>query len=637
MREPNGNGAPAPERLRTLDLRSLWEGDLSIQERYDIAYTAVSLQGLINRERPRILIYGMPYGDWAKFAPPDDFDGNIDRLVLACSQREGGWLRDTRLEPVGSLQELIEAYRDEIPGLVVWDDAVEATANVATTVAGVEGLLPVRFAEQSGGRQTLYQILNKELGLEVKRSLVGLFTGRGQIPDTGRPSTGSAKCDAYLWSKALYLDTGRCRAGLIGYYQDAYARNSKAHHGHWIALRDYFVSERAFVVDVSVWADEAPIDDPRQPLGTDRNTLDEVLESAYSRTRGSEPIRVFGFPPWAEKYTNHEGVMGNHGAVETEWELARVITPYNGHLVVDIYQGFTGNLSLYRHAPPFEGASDAPTGRSLEAAGATGSPVGGAVPASSPEASLSGSSTRRPRLNILFYMGDYCDIGAVYNILPVNWMDPKRGEIPLGWSFTPVMTELLPDLFRWMYETRTPNDHFMLGPGLYGYNMPNELPSGTAYEQNDRLAQEWCRRLGMDVTGFFIGYQPPSPKTLELYARATPAGVLTNHFRSREAGGPVPHLGMYDLCTPGSPLQETVDKAVRHVESMYRTEELNGIDDGFVAFRCIWVEPSFIVAVSRVLRERLSDVWIPEVVDPHTFFGRFDERRRSVSGQEEVG
>ncbi len=621
----NTSGAVGTSRLHVLDLRPLWEGDLSIHERYDIAYTAVSLQGLVNKKQPRILIYGMPYGNWAKFAPPRGFDGNIDRMVLECSQGEGDWLEHVRLTPVDSLEELVEAYRDEIPGLVLWDDEVEATANVATTVAGVEGLLPVRFAERDSERPTLFQTLTEELKLDVKRSLVGLFKGSGKIPDIDRPSTGSAKCDAYLWSKEMYLDTGRCRADLIGYYQDAYARSSKAHHGHWIALRDYFISESAFVVDVSVWADETPIDDPDQPLGTDRMVLDEVLNSAYARTQGKEPIRVFGFPPWAEKYTDHQGVNGGHGPVPTEWELTKIVTPYNGHLVVDIYQGFTANLSLYRHAPPFEGVSGPGLGAAASGRGVAQVPAA----TTSPAVPSGGAPKPFPRLNILFYMGDYCDIGAVYNILPVNWADPKRGEIPLGWSFTPVMTELLPDLFRWMYKTRTPNDHFMLGPGLYGYNMPNELPEGIPYEQNALLAREWCRRLGMDVTGFFIGYQPPSPRTLELYARATPTGVLTNHFSVRDARAPVPHLGMYDLCTPGSQPQEIADKAVRHIDSMYEAQDRGGLEEGFVAFRCIWVEPSLIVEASRLMRERLKGVWTPEVVDPVTFFERFDGRRQS--------
>ena len=36
---------------------------------------------------------------------------------------------------------------------------------------------------------------------------------------------------------------------------------------------DYFVANKAFFFDLSIWGDEAPNDDPEQPLGTDRATL----------------------------------------------------------------------------------------------------------------------------------------------------------------------------------------------------------------------------------------------------------------------------------------------------------------------------------------------------------------------------
>lgn len=605
--------ALTPLRLHVLDLSDTWSDARTIDERYDLALVAVCLQGLVNRDAARLLLYGLPYGNWARFSQPVDFDGNIDRYVLRYSTLPGAWLENAVLEPVDSLTDLIRYYRDRIRGLVVWDGRLDATANVATTVAAVEDLLPVRFDEGAypSGRPSLYRVLTEELRLPVERSLVGCFPGAGTIPETGRPSTGSAKCDAYLWAKERYLDTGKCRADLIGYVEDAYARRHPRHYNQWLAMRDYLVSERGFVLDLSAWDDERPVDDPEQPLGADRRTLNEILKSAYARTRGETPIRFFGFTPWAEKYTNYAGAGGQHGPVETEWHLTKVVTPYNGHMVVDIYQGFTANLSLYRLAPPIDRLTQETLARSAHPA------LPAARPASEP-----------PTLNVLFYMGDYCDIGAVYNILPINWDDPARGKIPLGWSFTPVMATLLPDLIRWMYETRSENDHFMLGPGLYGYNMPNHLPGGTPYEANKRLAAAWCRKLDLDVTGFFIGYEPPSEAALALYQEATPAGVLTNHWRARDARAAVPHLGMYDLCTPGADPEAVVGELTKHVEAVYPPGARQGVAEGFVAFRCIWVEPALIVEVLDRARQRLPD-WRIRAVDPHAFFAAF----RASDGQ----
>lgn len=48
-----------------------------------------------------------------------------------------------------------------------------------------------------------------------------------------------------------------------------------------VSNHDYFISHEAFFFDLDVWGDEAPNDDPGQPLGTDRNTLLTILMAAY--------------------------------------------------------------------------------------------------------------------------------------------------------------------------------------------------------------------------------------------------------------------------------------------------------------------------------------------------------------------
>lgn len=59
---------------------------------------------------------------------------------------------------------------------------------------------------------------------------------------------------------------------------DDYHLNTASNH-------DYFVAKRGFFWDLSPWADEAPIDDPTQPLGTDLTTLQAILLAAYVHRR----------------------------------------------------------------------------------------------------------------------------------------------------------------------------------------------------------------------------------------------------------------------------------------------------------------------------------------------------------------
>ncbi len=153
-----------------------------------------------------------------------------------------------------------------------WDPAVPATSNVATTAAGVEDLLPVRAA---AGTESLADSLAK-LGLKLQLDLAGKFTGSGLIPDSETRSTGSAKCDAYLWAKARYLDTGRANARCLGYWLDAFWLKHPGRMPWWencLSNHDWIVRNRGFLFDLSNWGDESPQDDPGQPVGTDLETF----------------------------------------------------------------------------------------------------------------------------------------------------------------------------------------------------------------------------------------------------------------------------------------------------------------------------------------------------------------------------
>src|SRR5262249_42602936 len=82
----------------------------------DVLTLAVTLEGIVNRTRPRIYV-------------SDGGDG--DRL----------WLDELHgLTPkVFDPPTLLPKYRAEIAGIVIYDDALADTLNLATTIAGVEG------------------------------------------------------------------------------------------------------------------------------------------------------------------------------------------------------------------------------------------------------------------------------------------------------------------------------------------------------------------------------------------------------------------------------------------------------------------------------------------------------------------
>ncbi len=81
-----------------------------------------------------------------------------------------------------------------------------------------------------------------------------------------------------------FIDAKLCDAAFMGYYVDYFATTDGSSSDYTLSKvsnHDYFISRRAFFFDLDVWGDEAPNDDPGQPIGTDRNTLLELLLAAY--------------------------------------------------------------------------------------------------------------------------------------------------------------------------------------------------------------------------------------------------------------------------------------------------------------------------------------------------------------------
>ncbi len=101
-------GKPPAERLLVLDVMSLGFEEQAL---------ALSLQGIVNRRQPRVYLIG-------------HFK---DRKWLDLLHREG-----CRPEECATLGELIDAFRDEIAGAILWDPAEPHTINLATTLAGIE-------------------------------------------------------------------------------------------------------------------------------------------------------------------------------------------------------------------------------------------------------------------------------------------------------------------------------------------------------------------------------------------------------------------------------------------------------------------------------------------------------------------
>ena len=283
------------EKLVYLNLRHLNQVDYAdsaaVLAMWDELHAASTLQGIVNRKRPRLYIDYVVNGEKA-----------IDAHWWSLFRSKGEWLAGRDTLALASVEEAVAYFARELRGAVAYDSNVASTSNVASAIAGIENLLAVRFDPAPGSLYSRLCLAGPRLPVSiwlVRQDGTPLFTGRGTLPGCRRNSSGSVKCDPYLWFVEQYMKTGRCPARHAGYYPDQFwrtmpTRTSRNHHQ--LTNHDFFVSRRGFFFDLSPWGDEPATDDPSQPAGTDFRTLQELLHTADSLGGGSRMCHIGGFP-----------------------------------------------------------------------------------------------------------------------------------------------------------------------------------------------------------------------------------------------------------------------------------------------------------------------------------------------------
>lgn len=593
--------AASPGVVSTYDARALRQIDTgeptAAKRAWDTLHLLAALQGLANREAPRLYVFYC-----------GDFGVDTDQFWFDWFRAEDGWLKPTEVKSLADVDALLAAFRSAFDGLVVYDASVPATACVGSTAAGCERLLPVRYDPEPN---SLFTRCTKHGQLPVRLWLINpdgspKFTGQGTIPDSTAPSSGSAKIDAYRWALQRYLLAGRCDPRLAAYYLDAFwlrRPGAAPPDNHTLPNHDYFIAHRAFFFDLSPWGDEAPIDDPQQALGLDRRTLFAILRSLYDGTRGGI-VKIGGFPPWPFKYTTHGGA-GKHEPVPTEWEFTRLISQFNAYKEADAASpGAMANASFFQHYP---------------------------LAAAYPQPHQPGSAKQWPargyctvagrpanKLFVGHYVGDYDSPSWLYKAVPAFFRDPARGRVPLGWAFNPNLADRSPQALVYAYRHATSNDFFIAGDSGAGYLNPRALtvrpdsglPSGLAAWAAH--CQGFYARWGMTITGFVLDGASGAATELEFaaYRRFSPDGAGT-HFER----GPRLIDGL-----PTCPEQDLPDDAAAAAKVIAARAAAARGRPAFLWARSILKPPRWYAEVSRMVQEQHPDAAV-EVVDPYTFFG----------------
>lgn len=462
---------------------------------YDVLHLVTALQGLVNRQQPQLyLIYVRERLSSHQL--------NVDQYWLDHLHSDQGPLADYQLVKVNNLETLIEVFRPYFTGVVLWDPDVPATSNVSLTVAGVDGLLPIRHDPAPGS--LFDQIVRNGPQLPPVERLTDLFSGIGAVPlpppfDERTIPGVTPKADSYVWARVLYLETKKTSPRYFANFIDAYDWDIQTPgvqypdlHNCQIVNRDFYVAEQAFFCDLDPWWDQIATDtynpisnEGRNPYnsGTDNTELGNVLAAAYENLLGDERImRIGGFVPWWKKYSSYQNVGGRHSEEETAEEFISIMSAHNGVIDADSYPfGSMANGSVFRHIslPERFFQNPTPPPRTLE-----------------------------NKNYLLFVIGDFRSSALLYQTAPFLWNDESRGLMPIAWAMAPMLSDRVPHIFQYMYDTRSSNDYFIGGGAAAGLCYPNryipprehsDIPTNGLWSLRN-YTQDLFRRFDLRIT-----------------------------------------------------------------------------------------------------------------------------------------
>ena len=546
----------------------------------DIVRFYSSLQGRLNKRARKTGVYVYQMYD------------STDEFWFSYLREEGKLLEGCEIIDIRDFYMLWDTFGEAIhkAGIVLWDPDVPSTSNVAATICSVEGYLPVRYDTDE---DSLYSWLT-EKGVPVKMSLVDMFTGElgTKIADTDIDSTGSIKCDPYLWAMEKYLD--RCHPSMLAYVLDGASQvasnpiyqqaESTTPNVNQLYSHDYYIYQGCFFLDLTCTRSEAPCDDPTQKRGTDYNTLATILGAVSDRNNG-KMCKLMGFPPWYMKYTTYRN-QGSPEPVELEWNFTSVLSSFNFVKEADAaHPAWMTNASVYcqyRSTVEKHENNEPPAPRTVEE-------------------------------NVRYftvYIGDYDSSAWLKEMVPTCFNQSSLGELPLMWAFNPNLSDRVPMIFDYVYEHKTTNDYFITGDSGAGYVMPSYIADLSVWQEFNR---PYLEKFDMDIVGFILDKKPMKQREFQAYAEMGIKGACYNNYSE--------HLVVYGGTTPFIRMHDVYPGTEGWLEGMYAVMTGNGTN--FASFRTIRLYTDQIVNAIREFEayaNAQNDGYTYKYVDMYTLF-----------------
>ncbi|MFJ8825339.1 GxGYxYP domain-containing protein [Streptomyces sp. NPDC102467] len=572
-----------PTRLDVADVSSLNGHDQLL---------LTTLQGIVNRRDPRLY-----------------FNFDTSKIDLR-------WLPGTgaRVTHHNDALDLVGKYRAEVRGAVLIDPDVPDSVNVATTLAGLQNAVAAT-AEQAREHhlRTVADLRGRfdpdDTLATYRWQLDHLFPRCSHVLLAGLPPTRTVRVEGVTW-REVTRETERIR-DLSNRKVRTLDLSPEAAEDNDVYLRfqDSFGDDGwgASVASVTVKADGTEIasftpgTDAEKPYlfdglnssvgnqsnrfsdgggyfvyhftapdGTRQLTVDVDLWNQYLVTATTTaPTRVEPFPNFRDYVTASRAMVlwlppaGETGKLLDEvFSSLRPTTPYTGWFSNDVAGEWGGVDRASQH-----GIEVVPADFYMNAT------VHAGVPAKI-------SSTVRPRpgaalrnrVYVTLTVGEGDNVQYCQRRMRDIWDDPKRGDVPVNWTVSPLLADIGPALLAHYQRTATANDLLISGPSGAGYTYPGSWPEKDldAYTE---LSGGFLRRTGMDLAYAYNprnaendGWIPFDERVAASYRKNTPLrGIIqsweTGDLQIWPAGIPV--LGNFYPQGKGA---EFRDGLLKHIE-----------------------------------------------------------------------
>lgn len=472
-----------------------------------------SLQGLVNRQKPRL------YLDWPQMG--DESDDVVNKAWLGQLEAEGVQSLDVTSSPF----QLIDKYRSNIRGAIIYDNEVPDTINLASTMAGISDAV---LATEDLARRFDIPVLEDLRGRFSDKYEVHEYAFENVWPNvTDRLITAIKPISTILyanrtWDTLLKANSSVTDASNNGTYIIDLSRFISPSGTVYVNISDAFPEDGygPSVYHVSVKADGnqtiadfRPGSDAEDPfLFDDGGSHLADYPGGWRFADGtSSIIYKFDCPPgttqlvialsmWNQYKVSASASPPGYqktNAIFRDYIVATAAPcvwldsnrPQEAALLDNLLRRFRPNaayLGWFPNGDEMSGVTQlARNGVYVAATDFYFNPTifSGFRPEQDQyqqppqtEASprpLPGNSTKI-YLSLVYLEGD--NIQYNQRRMFTHWNNPARGTIPLGWTISPLLRDIGPGILSYYQQTSTEKDLLVAGPDGAGYTYPGVWP-----------------------------------------------------------------------------------------------------------------------------------------------------------------